>query len=594
MRTLEIAFTNIKRLDNLQYCYNLQDLGLISTGHLENLDALGKVSHSLETLRIINCFITIDPAISSLTNLRELYLPNNQISKIENLHCCPLLTKLWLFSNQITKIENLESNSKLKQLYLQDNQISKLENLETLVNLQELHISQNPIRDFSSLNHLSELPLLKVLEIAGHDFDPCPVSKYEGYRNFVLSTVGSYLEVLDGEQVHPVTKETARKEYIQEALKLQEELESIEHQHRTTIMHLDSKNKENEEQLKYVQRMLVEDLHNLQSDIEEGKTKMMKEHQRLKSLRNKSEDALKQDLKKLQNKFNSEVDKIQKEQEDKLKLEKLRQQEAIAALEFEEKIAHDLIDILYSTEGSVLYIELSESSKEYKFIESLAKEKKQSSVTLRKAYQLSEPLQRETSVGKYLFAKLDYRNLKEVIQNHTCKETLKFHSSFNKCLSESPCLVLVAKPLEYNSEESLELLEEDLNKVVFEYLLVVETPRYGFTGNFREVVDERMLAFLSEPLEVPLGAYKQLQKFESEALERYNEHLRRVWGELDPDSMEKIKEQDEEIGLLMKNSEDLKLQIESERNNQMQMLKELRINVKEPQLPSLKDPRKTK
>jgi len=44
----------------------------------------------------------------------------------------------------------------------------------------------------------------------------------------------------------------------------------------------------------------------------------------------------------------------------------------------------------------------------------------------------------------------------------------------------------------------------------------------------------------------------------------------------------------------MKNSEDLKLQIESERNNQMQMLKELRINVKEPQLPSLKDPRKTK
>ena len=48
---------------------------------------------------------------------------------------------------------------------------------------------------------------------------------------------------------------------MQEAIKLQDRLSSVEQEHRAILMHLDSKNRENEEQLKYIQRMLIDDLH---------------------------------------------------------------------------------------------------------------------------------------------------------------------------------------------------------------------------------------------------------------------------------------------------------------------------------------------
>ena len=40
-------------------------------------------------------------------------------------------------------------------------------------------------------------------------------------------------------------------DYILEAMNLQNSLGEIENEHRSLLMHLDSKNRENEEQLKY-------------------------------------------------------------------------------------------------------------------------------------------------------------------------------------------------------------------------------------------------------------------------------------------------------------------------------------------------------
>ena len=117
VRSVEIAFIQISKLTNLQYCYNLPELTLIETGPLLSLSGIESVAHSLETLRIIGCGLTqIDFQLTSLVNIRDLILPKNSIKKIENLDRCNRLSKLWLYSNEISKIENLDNNSYLQEL----------------------------------------------------------------------------------------------------------------------------------------------------------------------------------------------------------------------------------------------------------------------------------------------------------------------------------------------------------------------------------------------------------------------------------------------------------------------------------------------
>jgi hypothetical protein len=62
---------------------------------------------------------------------------------------------------------------------------------------------------------------------------------------------------------------------------------------------------------------------------------------------------------------------------------------------------------------------------------------------------------------------------------------------------------------------------------------------------------------------------------------KYNEHVKRTWGELDPVSHEKIRQQDEEITALISLAETLKTQIDAEKAAQMQILQEMRISLKD-------------
>lgn len=88
--------------------------------------------------------------------------------------------------------------------------------------------------------------------------------------------------------------------------------------------------------------------------------------------------------------------------------------------------------------------------------------------------------------------------------------------------------------------------------------------------------------------------HENLRLLENEAIEKYNEHLRRIWGELDPVSMEKLKEQDEEVNSLITIANSLKEQIENERRTQTQLLQDMRINIKEQTVPPLQVPSKNK
>ena len=109
--------------------------------------------------------------LDTLINLTTFDLENNQISKIENLDTLAKLTTLDLETNSISKIENLDALYKLTTLNLYNNQISKIENLYALTNITELNLSDNNI---SKIENLGSLFFLKKLDLTDNPLTEIP------------------------------------------------------------------------------------------------------------------------------------------------------------------------------------------------------------------------------------------------------------------------------------------------------------------------------------------------------------------------------------------------------------------------------------
>jgi|GEM_PF-4243186 len=95
--------------------------------------------------------------IGKLTGLTHLYLPSNQITKIEGLGELVNLGELDLSNNQISEIKGLEKLIDLQELDLSDNQISEIKGLDKLVKLVNLYLSYNQITKIKGLEKLVKL-----------------------------------------------------------------------------------------------------------------------------------------------------------------------------------------------------------------------------------------------------------------------------------------------------------------------------------------------------------------------------------------------------------------------------------------------------
>lgn len=95
--------------------------------------------------------------LENCENLKELYLPENQISDIHNLSSLTNLTKLNLGANQIGDISPLASLSKLTLLDLYVNRIEDISPLSSLTTLTNLYLFRNQISDISPLANLNNL-----------------------------------------------------------------------------------------------------------------------------------------------------------------------------------------------------------------------------------------------------------------------------------------------------------------------------------------------------------------------------------------------------------------------------------------------------
>jgi len=114
---------------------------------------------------------SINEISAAVFALREVYLDQLKLTKIDNLECLNKIQVLHLQHNRIQRIQGLEFAPELRVLRLDYNQISKIENLNHLKHLTILNLSHNKISEVDP----DELP--KSLVDVRLDSNPC--KKYE-------------------------------------------------------------------------------------------------------------------------------------------------------------------------------------------------------------------------------------------------------------------------------------------------------------------------------------------------------------------------------------------------------------------------------
>ncbi|KAF3701209.1 Leucine-rich repeat-containing protein 9 [Channa argus] len=135
--------------------------------------------------------------LSRLTNLKALFLQDNEISMVEGLEGLHQLRELVLDRNRIKTLteKSFIGQNTLLKLHLAENRIRELNNLDPLTELRKLFLSLNKLQDITELDKLEVLPSLTELSVIGN-----PVARNSLHRPAVVLRL-SQLQVLDGVMV---------------------------------------------------------------------------------------------------------------------------------------------------------------------------------------------------------------------------------------------------------------------------------------------------------------------------------------------------------------------------------------------------------
>ena len=117
-----------------------------------------------------------------LQDLEEITLHQFEITKIEQLDVYVRNLKiLFLQNNLIAKIENLHRMKRLEYINFALNNITYIENLHRCESLRKLDFTINFIAALTSVKNLQPLQDLRDLYLTGN-----PCTQYEGYRAYVI------------------------------------------------------------------------------------------------------------------------------------------------------------------------------------------------------------------------------------------------------------------------------------------------------------------------------------------------------------------------------------------------------------------------
>ncbi|XP_054909202.1 leucine-rich repeat-containing protein 9 isoform X2 [Poeciliopsis prolifica] len=192
---------------------NSSGYGQQSSSKPNRLSGLGRglepLMGSLEVLHLShNGISNMDNLeLSRLTNLKALFLQDNEIRQVEGLEGLFWLKELVLDRNRIKSLskDSFMSQNSLQELHLSENRIRELSHFGTLTKLHKLFLNVNKLQDISELQKLEGLPCLTELSVTGN-----PVARNSQHRLEVILHV-TQLEMLDG---LPITAEELMKAQV--------------------------------------------------------------------------------------------------------------------------------------------------------------------------------------------------------------------------------------------------------------------------------------------------------------------------------------------------------------------------------------------
>jgi len=159
-----IDFTNnrLKVIENLTHLTCLKRLSF-RQNLLERIEGLGDALSTLTELDFhANSIEQIQNIAGRFPNLTHLDLSFNSIRGIEGLEHLPCLRELYLEQNKLHRIENLQSLTSLTLLELGGNRIREIEGLSSLVQLRSLYLGKNKLDHIKELEGLTRLELLSL------------------------------------------------------------------------------------------------------------------------------------------------------------------------------------------------------------------------------------------------------------------------------------------------------------------------------------------------------------------------------------------------------------------------------------------------
>ena len=160
----------ISDLTGLEFATNLRSMWL-GDNQITDISPLRGLT-SLGDLYLSGNQITDISPLRGLTSLGSLYLSDNQITDISPLRGLTNLMYLSLDGNQITDISPLRGLTNLRPLWLSGNQIADISPLRGLTNLRFLYLSGNQIADISPLRGLTNLEDLSLGDNQITDISP--------------------------------------------------------------------------------------------------------------------------------------------------------------------------------------------------------------------------------------------------------------------------------------------------------------------------------------------------------------------------------------------------------------------------------------
>jgi Leucine-rich repeat (LRR) protein len=179
LHRLDASGSGINSLSGLQYCVNMDTLGL-SDNSVSDIGPLASMT-GLRRLDLSGNAVVDAGPLSSLGNLSWLDLDDNSISDLAPLAGLGHLYTLYLRSNDVSDLGPLAGLTALGYLFFTENAVSDLEPLSELAQLRYLEAIGNNISDLSGLeghpaltfvfltaNHISDLAPLSGLTAVTH------------------------------------------------------------------------------------------------------------------------------------------------------------------------------------------------------------------------------------------------------------------------------------------------------------------------------------------------------------------------------------------------------------------------------------------